>query len=645
MIIGTVLRYYKTYQGINYIPLTDQDHFCGLVGDNGIGKSSILEALDTFFNSRPWNFNTVTKRSGKLHTKPQVVPVFLLDKNLFTGDALEKAQLLNDVATSITEESVSPSVRSHVRRFVEHREQLEMKNDLSNLLILPIGFDYNGDVSVSFFNCRNLVESLLGEEMEAGKTSLESSELNQFSSLLESIKSTLDYIYIPREIDPELFTKLETEEIQILMGESLTQILSQRVPARQIQEINNSLNSFLDELSEELEVYSYRTPTDRQQNLKRTDVYNLIIQAFFNIRKLNKRQGENWLEISALSSGEKQKAIIDIAHSLLSKHRDSGANLIIGVDEPESSLHMSACFDQFDALYDISRDCMQVLFSSHWYGFLPTIESGSATIITKVENDHLFDQINLAGYREQIRQLTSSSRGRLPYDVRLKSVNDFVQSVITSTINDTPFNWLICEGSSEKLYLSHYLKDLIQEHRLRIVPVGGAKEIKRLYNHLSTSYEDFKDEIEGKIYLLSDTDSQLVKYDVATYPKLKCKRMVNISATRSTSLVDIHSNPVSPATEIEDALNGKLFLKTLLEFQNEHPEQLDFLNIEMVESTLECCSRYALDLRGSEWEKIEDFFNIDNNKYLFAKKYCENIGDDYEVPDWVTEIRNWLRGL
>lgn len=360
---------------------------------------------------------------------------------------------------------------------------------------------------------------------------------------------------------------------------------------------------------------------------------------------MNKRQGENWLEISALSSGEKQKAIIDIAHSLLSKHRDSGANLIIGVDEPESSLHMSACFDQFDALYDISRDCMQVLFSSHWYGFLPTIESGSATIITKEENNHLFDQINLAGYREQIRQLTSSTRGRLPYDVRLKSVNDFVQSVITSTINATPFNWLICEGSSEKLYLSHYLKDLIQEHRLRIVPVGGAKEIKRLYNHLSTSYEDFKDEIEGRIYLLSDTDSQLVKYDVANHPKLKCKRMVNISSTRSTSLVDIQSNPVSPATEIEDTLNGKLFLKTLLEFQSEHPEQLNFLNIDMVESTPECCSKYALDLRGSEWEKIEEFFNIDNNKYLFARKYCENIGDDYEIPGWITEIRNWLSGL
>ncbi|WP_417655711.1 hypothetical protein, partial [Pseudoalteromonas atlantica] len=53
MIIGAFLRYYKTYQGINYIPITDEDKFCGLVGDNGIGKSSVLESLDTFFNESP----------------------------------------------------------------------------------------------------------------------------------------------------------------------------------------------------------------------------------------------------------------------------------------------------------------------------------------------------------------------------------------------------------------------------------------------------------------------------------------------------------------------------------------------------------------------------------------------------------------
>lgn len=641
MIIGIFLRYYKTYQGINYIPITDEDKFCGLVGNNGIGKSSVLESLDTFFNAKPWNFNTVTKKSGKSSTKPQIVPIFLLERSCFDGDNLEKAELLNAVAMNISENDVSPSLKTHAKTFVEHRDRLTQRVNLTDLLIIPLGFDYKGDASISLFNNRLVVEKLLGSEVDTGKTSLDDEELKCFFPLLNKIKEIVEYIYIPREIDPEVFTKLETDEIQILMGETLIQILSERVPQKQINEINASLNSFIDKLTEELEVYSYRTPTDRQQHLKKNDVYNLIVQSFFSTRKLHKKQGDNWLEISSLSSGEKQKAIIDVAHSLLSKHRVKGTNLIIGIDEPESSLHMSACFDQFDALYEISRDAMQVIFSSHWYGFLPTIETGSATVISKKESSHIFDMINLANYREQIKQLTASSRGRLPYDIRLKSVNDFVQSVITSAIGDTPFNWIICEGSSEKIYLSAYFRDMIDSKKLRIVPVGGAKEIKRLYSHLSTSYEDFQDEISGKIILISDTDSQLVNYDVKNYPNLICKRMVNCTQTRSTKLVNIQANPVSPATEIEDALNGKLFYETLCSFIEKYPEQLGFLN-EIEYETSQESSRIALDLKPSQWIKIEQFFDLDNNKFLFSKLYAEAVNDEHVVPSWIEKIRGWL---
>lgn len=640
MIIGAFLRYFKTYQGINYIPITDEDKFCGLVGNNGIGKSSVLESLDSLFNSKPWNFNTVTKKSGKVATKPQIVPIFLLNKNLFHGDILEKAKILNSIATSISETDVPSSHKPHIKNFIDHRDKIFQKNNLDELLIIPLGLDYENRISISIFNNRLAVEGLLNSEVDINKTTLDQKELDQFQPLLDKIKSSIDYIYIPKEIEPELFTKLETSEIQVLMGETLTHILSQRVPQEKINEMNTSLNSFIDTLSQELEVYSYRTPTDRQQNLRKNDVYNLIIQSFFSTRKLHKKQGDYWLEISSLSSGEKQKAIIDVAHSLLSKHRESGANLIIGIDEPESSLHMSACFDQFNSLYDISRECMQVIFSSHWYGFLPIIESGSATVISKDSNStHIFDQINLANYREQIKQLSVTSSGQLPYDIRLKSINDFIQSVITSAIGESPFNWIICEGSSERIYLRAYFQDLIESKRLRIVPVGGAKEIKRLYHHLSTAYEDFKEEITGKIILISDTDSELVSYEVKNYPNLYCKRIVN--KARTTQLVNIQANPVSPATEIEDSLNGRLFFETLKTFSVEYPTFLDFLN-EIKSDISHESSKIALDLRSSQWELIDQFFNTKNNKYLFAQRYIEKIGSDYEVPSWIQEIRRWI---
>jgi len=518
----------------------------------------VLEALDTYFNGRPWNFHTSTKKSGLENSEPQIVPVFLIEKELLKPNLIPLAEELHQVAMKISEANANSSHKVNVKRFVDHRERIKMRAELDGKFLLPLGINHNGSVALSFFNSPELVEAAKNSLPEL-EFSLTMEELNKYAPLLSELKSLVEYIYIPKEIDSEAFTKLETKEIQVLMGETLAQILNSRVAQSQIQAINNSLNDFIQDLSDELEHYSYRTPTDRQQNLKRSDVNNLIVQAFFNIRKLHKKQGDHWLEISSLSSGEKQKAIVDVAHSLLAKHRDKGGNLVIAIDEPEASLHMSACFDQFNALYDISRQCMQVFFASHWYGFLPIVENGSTTVISKRENGHVFDQINLSSYREQVKKLAKVSKGKLPYDIRLKSLNDFVQSIISSVIGERPFTWIICEGSTERLYLSAYLQDLMKDRRIRIVPVGGANEIKKVYNYLLPLYEEFRDEVSGRIILLSDTDAELVSYKVHNYDSLICKRFVNIRSEGVTKLVNIDSNPVSPATEIEDCLNGGLF--------------------------------------------------------------------------------------
>lgn len=642
MIVGIFLRYFKTYQGINYIPITDKDKFCGLVGENGIGKSSILEALDCFFNSKEWNFHTATKKSGKQSTKPSIVPVFLIQKKFFkeASEEFNKALLLSDFVLNAVEENVALSTKSHMKRFMEHRDLIKSNINIDDYFLLPIGLDYENNISISIFNSNSLLDKLNKEGLLEGKTSLNEEDLNDFKPVLNAIKNIIEYIYIPREIDPENFTKLETKEIQVLMGETLTQILSDKVTSQQILEINKNLNGFLKTLEDELELYSYRTPTDRQQQLRKSDVYNLIIQAFFNIRKLHKKHGDSWMEINSLSSGEKQKAIIDVAHGFLSKHRKSGTKLIIAVDEPESSLHMSACFDQFDSLYQISRDCMQVMFSSHWYGFFPIIESGSATIISKREGTHVFDQINLASYREQIKQMATSSRGRLPFDIRLKSMNDFVQSVMTSAMGENPYNWIICEGSSEKIYLNKYLEDLIKIKRVRIVPVGGAREIKRLYNYFSTAYDDFKSEITGKVILISDTDAELVRYEVTEYENLICKRIVNCSNERDTKLVNIQANPLSPATEIELALNGKVFYETLLGFVGDYPDELSFL--KDVDDISDEVSYFSLDLKNSQWNLLDCFFNKDNNKYKFSVEYVNKLKVEHKIPNWVNIVRGWL---
>ena len=636
MIVGVFLRNFKTYAGINYIPLTNGHSFCGLVGNNGIGKSSVLESLDCLLNNKTWNYNVVVKRSGMSTTNPHIVPIYLLPLDKVTTESVETARKLSNYIWNVESSDIAPPNQVHFKTFKEQRDVLKGKYNPETSLLIPLGLSYEKIISFSIFDPKKIAQLLSNDVSNTNNQSQE--DLKAFERLHEELKELFEYIYIPKDIDPEKFTQLETKEIQSLMGETLNEIVEKCVPSTNIKDINNNLNNFIDSLSNVLGEYSFRTSGERQVNLKKNDVYKLIIEAFFKIRKLNRKEGLHWLELNVLSSGEKQKAIIEIAFQFLKNYRAVTDNLIIAVDEPESSLHMSACYDQFNKLFEISTLCSQLLFTTHWYGFIPTVEDGYVSVISKIDNQHKFDLINISNYRESIKQTVSGSKGQLPYDIRLKSLNDFIQSIITSILSDEPYNWLICEGSSEKIYFETYFADIKKQKKLRIIPVGGAKEIRRIYNNLQVAYEDFKNEIKGKVILISDTDSQLVQYQTKDeLTNLKCYRIVNDDTRRKTTLVKIESNPVSPKTEIEDSLNGRIFFETLKDFENNYLELSDI--VKNISEPTEEETYFSLDLSPSKKKILESFFDKNNNKFEFAKKYSEKISSMYKIPEWIEQIR------
>ena len=639
MIIGTLLRNIKTYAGINYVPLSNGHSYCGLVGNNGIGKSSVLDALDCLFNQKQWNYNIVVRKSGFSTTRPHIVPIFHIQKDLISDDNQNLAKKISDYVWECDESDFLAQNKVHFNSFKSQREILERGGFKDNYLILPIGLTYDGCPSLSIFNNRSIGEILI-ETFEKFNQTIQDEDLKILEPLIQELMGYIEYIYIPKDIDPDNFTQLETKEIQGLMGETLNDIVAKCVPQAKIQEINRKLNEFIDGLSATLGEYAFRTAGERQVNLRKHDVYKLIIEAYFHIRKLHKKEGDHWLDLNSLSSGEKQKAIMELAYQFLKEYRDKTDNLIVAIDEPESSLHMSACYDQFNKLAEMSEMCDQLLFTTHWYGFIPTIEDGCVSVITKSKEkkEHQFDLIRISSYREQIKQSIKSSKGQLPYDIRLKSINDFTQSIITSILTDEPFNWLICEGSSEKIYFEKYFEEIKEDKKLRIIPVGGASEIKRNYNNLQVAYEDFKKEVQGSVIMISDTDAEIVQYPVkAELKNLLCFRIVNIDSTKKTNLVRVDSNPVSPKTEIEDALNGRLFFETLMEFEKTHSEVETI--ITGIEEPEEVASFYALDLSPSKQKLLEKFFDTGNVKFEFAVKYAEKVGEDYQTPEWIEEIK------
>lgn len=649
MITGVVLRNFKTYKNINYIPLSNGSNYCGLIGLNGVGKSSVLEALDCFFNNKEWNRNIDSQNKDESY----VMPIFVVDKSSLSGNSLESfVSHYSDVIKSFISNEIPSTINQQRRAIWESIKKQHTNIDLSNKYIFATALYEDNVTSIALFG--DLLESIMpiqfendenDETIKKKKEEHDNSVMENLRKLTSYLIDTYTYIYIPKDIQPERFVKFETEEIQHLIGSNLVDKVQQRLSENDIKEISDKLKIFIEELSDTLPNYKFKANSGRQPNLKSKEIYNLIVHDFFSKRELFKISDGKDIPLAQLSSGEKQQAITTLIHSCVTKYREENEKLIIAIDEPESALHISLCYEQFEMLYEISKNCNQVFFSSHWYGFIPAIPSGCVINIVKSDDKHITTILDIFNYREIIKQGIKETKGAFPIDISLKGINDLIQSIISSVINDNYYNWLICEGSSDKIYLDSYLCDEVKTKKLRIVPVCCASEVKKIYKQLELAFDDLKNLVNGKVFLLVDTDkdfdSSFVTKEVAN---LRCKRIVNDDTEKKTLLVNIQSNPKSPKTDIEDVLNGKIFKKVLSHFKNENFE-LSFVEVE--KDVPEIPSWYAMDLRTSEYEKMDEFFSKNNgsNKVAFAKEYIKEMqSNNYIIPSWIEEIKNFFDG-
>lgn len=642
MIVSIFLRHFKIYKGINYIPLSEGVGFSSIIGENGCGKSSILEALDFFFNKKgatEWPINNEAKSDGISGDNfPFIVPVFLIHKNKLRQELksdleqFNKAHLLSDFLWKAKGRA----------DFNKHRDELKNIYNSDEYFLLFVGKRYN-DAGVYFGSFHNQLAFINDKPLEV----YDDSELQKyFKGFYEYINSHYAYIHIPVETDVQTYTKLETQDMQKLMDKNIQREIENAITSKTITQINKELGKFVKEIEAVLEIYHYKG--SYKDNLTMPDLVSKIIEAYFSIKVLNKKiENSKSIPVTELSSGEKRKALIDVAYSFLIKNTDRESNIILAIDEPEASLHISNCYEQFDKLLRISKDNHQILVSTHWYGFLPIVTNGSATAITKNNKNEISTKfLNLYNYRENILHSRKLHKGPLPIDYNIKSYNDLVQSIILSVLQDNPYYWIICEGQSEKIYFDFYFNDEINHKNLRILPVGGFKEVKKIYSYLTTPIKDPDYEIKGKVFCLIDTDNERV--DVPEYVKntnLLFERLV--LKKDGSILIDVNNVLSNPPTEIEDCLDPIIFYQTLQEFLVDYVDLANLFSLKR-QQLEEKYSADFFDLTKSEKQIIKNFFddNEGSNKIHFAKKYIQIANTmffkDKHKLEWIEEIKKKL---
>lgn len=635
MIIGLLLRNYKTYQNINFIPISNGSMFTAIVGENGSGKSSVLEALDSFFNSTEWNFNHSLIK-GFAEREPYICPIFLIEKeeiDLDTEEQIELLENLNQIIWSANSQLFNSSPKP-ISGFCANRDTLKSQGfDSDTHYLLPLGLmktSPNGSSTFYFSIFESLEEFSLLQRAPEWE--------NLIHILSSYIYTNYQYIYIPSEINFKEYTKIESTTVQALLGTKIEEIVRNIVKKATVTDINQKLNAFLVEVSKTLENYEYKKPAKKQNLFNQSHLTEKIIEAFFESKILTKTVGKESVPVNNLSSGEKRQALIDIARAFLLETEETRQHfLILAIDEPELSLHVSACFEQFEKLKDISQAGVQTLVTTHWYGFMPVVSNGVAIYCPKLENELIM--IDLRCFREDIAKLRRLSQGRFPSDIELKGLNDLVQSMIAS-ITGRDYKWIVCEGSADKIYLDFYLA----RKKLFILPVGGSKHVKKIFKYLEMALEENRDDIKGRVFLLLDTDKAFEKYDASEgIDQIKIKRIHNDESEYKTLLKATSNTEFYPPTVIEDTLPPSDFILTLESFEDdeEYGETIAPLLKFLSSKNNKLPASLAFDLTGSQQRSMEELFNMPGFKVKFALRYS-NLADVLDTPEWMSEVAAFL---
>lgn len=634
MLVGLFLRHYKIYRAINFIPISAGAGFSAYLGANGSGKSSILDALDKFFNGGDWSINVQAKSEGGIsgdEKAPFIMPIFLVPRDTLRN--VNAAEALSSYLWSTNYRTVD----AHTD-FYDVRVNLA-KNGYSHAshYLLSLGKQYgkNGGFIASFGKDPALIK--IFDELSIGE-----SEIND---LLSEVTSLYAYFYIPVEADANLFSAIESRHVQKLLDEDIKGKIQKAIGQSTVSTINTSLQQFVNEIGNSLKNYEYKG--SHKNKLTMNDLVEKVFEAYFSIKILHGKQKGHSLPVREMSAGEKRRALIDLSYSLLARSASRSHTVILAIDEPDASLHTSACHDQFAklaAIPGITSPPTQVLVTTHWYGFLPIVQNGVAHAISQENEKNTFYSFDLYNFREQIKHTLKGATTPISLDVELKSYNDMIQSIVSSAIRSTPYNWILCEGLSDKIYLEYYLADLIEKDNLRILPLGGYKEVRRTYEYLWQPLNDPAYRATGKVLCLVDTDARLEA--VVLNPKsasIQFSRIIYEPLVDDCILVNVDDQRSSPATEIEQALNADHFVDTAFRLDDIGSNQVIKEIISSATINSSSASVFGhLDLGPLATKKMmEEYFDKDDNKVKFARQYVAE--NSVGIPLWVTEVVDYFR--
>ncbi len=543
-IIGVGLRYYKCYEATEIVPLFfDQQKFVGFIGENGVGKSAVLEALYSFFSNQHWIRNKTGKKGEE---KCLVAPIIS-----FTEDQLPKKKFSKGEIDKLKE--YSGTLIKNIKNKIISKED-------PDAIYASCALFQSGEIKIFDGN-------MVSDNDELAK------------KIRELILSSFRYVYIKAEVDIDSVTDINSETLEFIKGSGvvgeITKILKKikiddKGSEKNISQIiNERVINYLDEevikkLQEVDNNYNYKNlKTGAISNISEKHISELATQALFNNRELAKKIKAKYIGISDMSSGQRRRALLDFVLVMISNlaEEDRG-KIILAIDEPELSVDASSRIQQFENLYKTSKNGPSIVFTTHWYGWITQLMEGNAVLVRETENGRDISSSNIDKFLEK------DVHQKVPYEMRM--IFDLLSSLGSWAELDSKRRFVICEGVTDYNFIIKHFSDY------KVMPVRGIDDVVRLYKIFTDYYLRVDKKPENVVFLIDTDPEKAVDLKDARGDNLK-----RISRDRSgnVKILDNLDN-YSEKCAIEDLLSPNPFLSALKDAQDILGKQneKDFIN-------------------------------------------------------------------
>lgn len=490
-----VLNNFRGYKNLN---LEFDKNFNVIIGKNDIGKSTILEALEIFFNNdivkveiadcnvhateRNMSITVCFDTENKLYTV-DTIPTnlkdeFLLDKNGYLSikkewdcskDKLTASSLKTFIISNYPNTFSNPLV---TEKIVDLKKLLD--NYTSKLDVTEIKKNTSSEIRKAIYSvsdCTQLTEIEIPIDKEDGK------------KIYDSLKTEIPLFFIfqsdrqnkdsDKEVQDPLkaITKIAISELETQLEKVKNEI------KKKAEEIGNQTLEKLKEMSPEIASVLHPEMTNK--------AWDSLFSFSFN--------SDDGIPINKRGSGVRRLILLNYFRAEAERKNADSKNVIYAIEEPETSQHPDWQIQLFNALIKLSENNnTQVITTTHSPSLAGLAQPNKIIFIHKENN-----QIQAEKGSESNLEKIAKTLGVLP-DVSI-------------SINDLSIRVIVClEGPSDIEFFNHISKlfnlDFAANEKVLVLSLGGGT----LMHWVNKNYLKKLNKPEIHIY-----DSDVSKYQLA----------------------------------------------------------------------------------------------------------------------------------